>query len=245
MACLWLRLLVTRRVVVLEKFKLNMSNFLKENFMMRAIDKKTINRFVSVIAGSLLMFSASHAATIPANISAFTNVVTSDTFVVKSKGWSDPAFGDMGWTHSSAWGSFSAKQNQNVTIKMVAADKGIHPGSTVWFRGANDTAPDNYVVDHFYPQNANFAKFGATDEGTGAKLGNIVMTYVTHGYDQDSNTVKKTYLNPKIDKVAGQLTLNFKAPYTGTYMFVVGGFNPDANIDTTLQYNIDTKVTVK
>ncbi len=213
--------------------------------MMKVNGNKMIGRLVSIITASLLVFSTSHAATIPANITTFNNVVTDATFVVKSKGWSDPAFGDMGWTHSSDWGAFYAKQNQNVTIKLVAADKGIHPGSTVWFRGANDTAPDNYVVDHFYPQNANFAKFGATDESTGAALGNIIMTYVTHGYDQDSNTVKKAYLNPKIDKVAGQLTLNFKAPYTGNYMFVVGGFNPDANIDTTLQYHIDTKVTVK
>ncbi len=209
------------------------------------VNAKMANYFVSILAGSLLTFSASYAATIPSSINAFDNTKPSNTFTVKSKGWSDSAFGDMGWTHSSAWGTFTAKQNQNVTIKLVAADKGIHPGSTVWFRGANDTAPDNYVVDHFYPQNANFAKFGATDEGTGAKLGNIVMTYVTHGYDQDSNTLAKKYLNPKIDKVAGQLILNFKAPYTGTYMFVVGGFNPDSNIDNTLQYKIDTAVTVK
>jgi hypothetical protein len=115
----------------------------------------------------------------------------------------------------------------------------------VWLRGANDTAPDNYVVDHFYPQNANFAKFGATDEGTGAALGNIIMQHVVHAYDQDGNSVIKKKLAGKTDGAAGKLTIRFKAPTTGTYMFVVGGFNPDATVDTTLKYNATVTVRVQ
>jgi Copper(I)-binding protein CorA len=207
---------------------------------------KIMDCFVAAIAASLFAISTSYAATIPASIVAFDSTITSDTFIVKDKGWSDPAFGDMGWTHSSDWGTFHAEQGQKVTIKMVAADVGIHPGSTVWYRGVNDTAADNYVVDHFYPQNANFAKFGATDEGTGEKLGNIVMTHVLHGYDQDGNSATAKKLRGKSDNVPGQLIFNFKAPYTGDYMFVVGGFNPDVSIiDHTLKYNIDVSVTVK
>ncbi|MFZ2727079.1 MAG: copper(I)-binding protein CorA [Methylococcaceae bacterium] len=209
---------------------------------------KTIAGLFSIIAASLITISASYAATIPGSITAFDATTKSDTFIVKSKGWSDPAFGDMGWTHSSDWGTFSATQGQTVAITMIADPTtavGIHPGSTIWYRGANDTAPDNYVVDHFYPQNANFAKFGATDESTSAALGNIIMTHVVHGYDQDGNSVVNKKLRGKTDGVAGKLTFNFKAPYTGTYMFVVGGYNPDATVDTTLKYNIDVKVKVK
>ncbi len=208
---------------------------------------KTMTSFASVVAASLMAVSASYAATIPGSITAFDSVTTDDVLVVKSKGWRDPAFGNMGWTHSSDWGTFTAKKGQRVTIKMVAADAGIHPGSTVWYRGEDDTAADEYVVDHFYPQNANFAKFGATNETDGTSLGNIVMTHVLHGYDQDGNSAKVKSMNGKLDQVPGQLTLNFKAPYTGTYMFVVGGFNPDANIDTTLKlpYNVDVNVSVK
>lgn len=200
----------------------------------------------SVIAIASLMASSSlYAATIPSNITAFDASNTKATLTTKSKSWSDPAFGDMGWTHSSDWGSFSATQGQTVTINMISQTPGIHPGSTVWYRGADDTAADNYVVDHFYPQIANFAKFGATDESSGANLGNIIMKHVTHGYDQDGNTVASKVLSGKSDKKSGRLSLTFKAPYTGSYMFVVGGFNPDASIDTTLKYNVDVKVSVK
>lgn len=209
---------------------------------------KTIGLFMSVMAVSLIAVSTGYAATIPGSITAFDAVTKKDTFIVKSKSWSDPAFGDMGWTHSSDWGTFTATQGQKVTITMVADPinaVGIHPASTVWFRGDNDTAPDNYVVDHFYPQNANFAKFSATDESTNTALGNIIMTHVLHGYDLDGNSVVNKKLKGKKDKVAGKLVFNFVAPYTGTYIFVVGGVNPDATVDTTLKYTIDVSVNLK
>lgn len=205
---------------------------------------KYIARFIYLIAAALLTASASQAATIPASITKFTSLITSDVFSVKSKGWRDPAFGDMGWTHSSGWGAFGALKGQTVTIKLVAADAGLHPGMTVWFRGKDDTARDKYVVDHFYPQNANFTEFGATDETSGADLGNIVMRHVIHGYDADSNTLKITGMNPKYDNVPGQLKLSFKAPYSGRYMFVVGGFNPDAGVDSASSHNINVTAKV-
>ena len=206
------------------------------------INKKVL---ATVMAIGFITITNSYAATLPGSITAFDELITNDTFIVKSKGWSDPAFGDMGWTHSSDWGSFNATQGQAVSITLVAAEAGIHPGATIWFRGANDTAPDNYVVDHFYPQNANFVTFGATDENTGAGLGNIVMKHIRHGYDADGNSVISTKMGVKKDNVAGKLVFRFKAPYTGSYMFVVGGFNPDTNIDNSLKYNIDVKVKIK
>ncbi|MDO9104104.1 MAG: copper(I)-binding protein CorA [Methylovulum sp.] len=205
---------------------------------------KQVARFISLVAAGLLVATASQAATIPSSTFDFTPEVTDDVFSVRSKGWRDPAFGDMGWTHSSDWGTVNAKRGELVTIKMVAADAGIHPGITVWFRGADDTAPDNYVVDHFYPQNANFTKFGATNETTGEALGNIIMRHIAHAYDRDGNTKRVTIMHPKTDGVAGQLELTFKAPRTGHYMFVVGGFNPDAGVDSSLKYNVNVNVTV-
>lgn len=203
-----------------------------------------INKFTMMALG-LLTASTSFAATKPMNMTEFSSTVTDEVFSVKSKGWRDPAFGDMGWTHSSAWGVFQAKKGQQVKIKAVAADNGMHPGITVWYRGKDDTADDSYVVDHFYPQNANFTKFGATDETAGTDLGNIVMRHVKHGYDADGNKSKKILnMSPVSDTVPGQLELSFKAPFPGKYVFVVGGFNPDSNIDTSQKYNIDVSVLV-
>jgi hypothetical protein len=198
-----------------------------------------------LIVASLLAASTTYAATIPGSITAFDAAKTNGVFVVGSKSWSDPAFGNAGWTHKSNWGTFHAEKGQIVSINLRAADVGIHPAASVWFRGANDTAPDNYVVDHFYVQNADLIKMGATDEGTSAKIGNIVMEHIIHGYDLDNNTAKVKKLNGKLDKIAGRLVLNVKIPYTGDYMFAVSGFNPDSNIDTTKDYTINVTVKVK
>lgn len=199
--------------------------------------------FISLVAAGLLAASASQAATIPSSIFDFTSDATNDVFSVKSKGWRDPAFGDMGWTHSSDWGSFKAKRGQSVTINMTAVDAGIHPGITVWYRGADDTVDNKYVVDHFYPQNANFTKFGVTDETTGEKLGNLVMRHVTHAYDVDGNKIIRG-MGAKEDGVSGQLELTFRAPRNGDYIFVVGGVNPDANVDLTISHDVNVSVTV-
>jgi len=206
--------------------------------------KQRIHFFITLVAASLLLATESYAATTPTNITKFTTLVTNDVFAVNSKGWRDPAFGDMGWTHSSDWGAFGAKKNQTVTIKGVAVDAGIHPGITVWFRGKDDTANDKYVVDHFYPQNANFTEFGATDDTSGEDLGNIVMRHVAHGYDLDGNTKNVKEMHPKKDRIPGQVVLTFKAPYSGRYMFVVGGFNPDAGVNSSIPHDINVTTTV-
>jgi hypothetical protein len=210
---------------------------------MRA-NSKVKNLAMSVIAAvGVLATSASYAATIPGSIFTFTPAVANNVFEVKSKGWSDPLFGDMGWTHSSDWGVFHAEKGQVVTITMKSTNLGIHPGSTVWFRSALDTAPDNYVVDHFYAQDGSAVKRGATDETTGAALGNIIMKHVVHGYDADNITTGDAMLNGKKDTKPGVLVHRFKAPYSGEYIFVVGGIDPDLGIDNALIYKV--KVNVK
>ena len=122
--------------------------------------KMNLKNFAGIslwVAGALAA-STSFAATQPAEVTKFTATNTTDVFTVKAKGWSDPAFGGMGWTHFSDWGSVVAKKGETVTIKLVSQSAGIHPGVTVWYRGIEDTAPDSYVVDHFYPQYENFAQ---------------------------------------------------------------------------------------
>jgi hypothetical protein len=206
------------------------------------INRQYIAHFITLMTAGLLASSASFAATVPSSLFEFTPAATTDVFAVKVKGWRDPAFGDMGWTHSSDWGTVSALQGQTINIKLIAQDLGLHPGITVWYRGTDDTAPDNYVVDHFYPQNANFTKFGATDDA-GVALGSIVMRHVIHNYDADG--IKKIpNMGAKLDAVSGQLTLKFKAAQAGTYIFVVGGITPDATLSTSAKYNVDVSVNV-
>lgn len=227
-----------------------------------------MNRTVLATVLGLAAMSA-NAATKPSSIFAFDSVNKNSTFSVTAKGWSDPAFGDAGWTHSSSWGRVTAKKGQIVTITAIADNKSVHPGATVWYRGEKDTAPDDFVVDHFYQQNANVFKSGATDESAtvlpgekAVSIGNIVMTYVSHGFDLDNNTVvdedgvtdsaRIVLLKGKKDGVSGKLSLSFKAPYEGTYMFVVGGFNPNANYVATtgadgkaLKESVQVNVSVK
>lgn len=198
-----------------------------------------------VAIAAFIMATGSYAASKPSSVTAFTPQADSGVFSVRAKGWADPAFGDMGWTHSCKWGSFHAEKGQLVKIVSTAQVKGVHPGMTVWYRGEADTAPDVYVVDTFYPQNANLVKYGITDNDTGANLGDVVMINTAYGYDQDANSVADRKLGGKKDGVNGRLVLTFRAKESGEYMFALGGFNPDPNIDATLGHNIAVRVTVK
>jgi hypothetical protein len=193
----------------------------------------------------LLASTASFAASKPSTITAFTPESPKATFNVRGKGWSDPAFGEMGWTHSCKWGSFQAKKGQKVKLILKAKEKGLHPAATVWYRGIADTASNEYVVDTFYPQNGNIVKYGITDNDTGAELGDVVMLNMAYGYDADANSVVDKKLQPKKDSINGRLILKFTAPEDGDYSFAVGGFNPDMNIDNTVGHDVNVTVIVK
>jgi hypothetical protein len=202
---------------------------------------KLIRSIPAIMAG-LFAVSVANATTAPMFIGNF-NTTPSQPLQTKVTSWSDPAFGDMGWTHSSGWGKVWAKAGQVVTIKAVTGNANIHPGVSVWYRGPLDTAPDNYVADHFYAQNANLYVRGAKDETTGAALGDIVMKIVTFGFDKDSNTLDNLFGSGKADNVPGQVVLRFTAKSTGTYMFVVGGYSaPNASVDPALKYSVQTTV---
>lgn len=211
---------------------------------------KTISTLLSVAVISLMSVSASHATTQASTVFHFTASANSDNFNVRASGWSDPKFGDLGWVHSSDWGTFHANKGQIVTITMVSTEAGFHPGSTVYFRGANDTADDSYIPDVALTQTATMAKWGASDDASGTPLGDIVMQYVTHGYDGDkigatsgsfiTNTFKK--IN---DGVSGKLVLKFKAPATGLYEMVAGGYKPAPTINTKIAHFVKVNVKIK
>lgn len=206
---------------------------------------KTINHLLPIIAISLMSISVSQATTQPSTPFYFDSVNKTDNFSVRAKGWSDPAFGDLGWVHSSDWGFFTANAGQWVKITLKSNEAGMHPGATVYYRGANDTAPDTYVPDVALTQNATMAKWGASDDATGLPLGDIVMQYVTHAYDADNNTANNPLFRGKKDGKSGLLTLSFKAPYTGTYMFVGGGYNPAPTVDVSVAHTLKVTVDVK
>jgi hypothetical protein len=197
---------------------------------------------ISLAAAGLLAAPMANAATSPAKITSFATGQTK-TLQARPKGWMDPAFGDAGWTHHSAWGKFSATKGQHVTITLNSGNAKVHPAITVWHRGAADTAPNKYVIDHFYQQNANQFKFGAKDETTNADIGNIVMKNVHYCYDRDGN---KAYagLHGMTDGTAGRLVASFVAPYTGAYMFVIGGLNPGSGVDSTKTVDISTQLAI-
>lgn len=203
-----------------------------------------ISSLLSVVALSLISISASQATSAPSTPFYFDQNATTDNFNVRAKGWSDPAFGDLGWVHSSDWGFVTAKAGQIVTITMKSDEVGMHPAATVYYRGAKDTAEDKYVPDVALTQNASMAKWGAVDDATGAALGDIVMQYITHGYDADHNTSTTTVFKGKKDGVSGRLVLKFKAPYNGVYMFVGGGYNPAPTIDASAAHILSVTVGV-
>jgi hypothetical protein len=163
----------------------------------------------------------------------------------------------MGWTHFADWGKFSTTKGKIIKITLTTKVVGLHPGITVWYRGVKDTAPDTYVPDHAYPQNTSWTEFGARDEIGGKNIGNIVMGLAAYGYDNDGHLNGygfddngKIILTPPVglngikDKLPGQLVLAFKAPQTGNYLFVVGGFNPTKAFDGKLKHEVTTTVSV-
>ena len=205
------------------------------------LNRRIIVAFVAFVGFSL---STANAATKPSKIFNFTPTTPKTILKIKRASWRDPLFGNEGWTHSSDWGKFSTTKGKTIKIALVTKVAGLHPGITVWYRGAKDTAPDTYVPDHFYQQNASISEMGAKDEATGKNIGNILMALVAHGYDNDGHNDGygvddngKKILTPPVgvrgikDKVTGQLVLTFKAPQSGNYQFVVGGFNPTGAFD--------------
>jgi Copper(I)-binding protein CorA len=152
---------------------------------MQLLKKLIISTFLLTVT---TYFITAEAATRPARMLTFDAQRTKAVFGIKRAAWRDPLFGNEGWTHSSDWGKFTAKKGQIIKITLATAVQGLHPGISVWFRGTADTAPDNYIADHFYPQNQSIIEKGAKDESSGKVIGNIVMQIVDHAFDNDGHT---------------------------------------------------------
>jgi Copper(I)-binding protein CorA len=201
--------------------------------------------------------SAADAATKLSNIVAFTPGSPKSDFKIKSTSWRDSNYGNLGVVSGSNWGAFSVSKGRIVKIT-ASTVKGMHPGITVWYRGESDTAPEkdtapnNYVADKQYPQNATIsadhAKYGTKD------IGNIFMEFVAQGYDNDGMDNYGTDVNGKKitrppagitgfkDDKNGVVTLRFQAPKDGNYQFVVGGFNPATNIVKNKSYSTTVSI---
>ena len=194
-------------------------------------------RLAGQLAGAmfgLLLSSGSYAAT---SISAGTlprfvfNAPQSTT--VQASAWFKSAFGQAGWTHFSKWGYINLKAGQKVTLAVQSNVQGLHPGVSVWWRQTGPRfAPLGFFTGHSYIQYNDVIVNNTTDESTGKKLGNFNMRLVANGYDRDGMSQAATVpanasLNPLIDGVPGLVTIKFRAKRAGTYMFVVGGINPD------------------
>lgn len=126
------------------------------------------------------------------NVSSGTAAVTFEK--VNGASWVSESMGYMGWTHFSKWGFMDLKKGQTVTIladttPYAATSAGFHPAVTVWYRKTNLKASDTalqYMNDHSYGQSDNINAINAKDESTPPiSVGNIVMDYVTSGYDVD------------------------------------------------------------
>lgn len=215
---------------------------------------------LSLVCALAVAESASlSAATVPVPAPGFMENNATYTLGISAKGWADPAFSGDGWTHKSAWGLFTAKKGELVTVTVDAtAVNSMHPGVTVWFRPKKDKGNRldglTYVPDHFYDQSTTWYVQDAKDDTTGAVVGTINMQYVANGYDADgldpTLNVQKALPNAKVigysDGIPGLVTIEFVAAETGNYELAAGGLFPFPNttIDNSVKKPLQAKITV-
>ena len=156
---------------------------------------KSYKTLGTVISSLLLVasFQANSATSISGssyvlNVSSGTADATFEN--VNGASWVSESMGYMGWTHFSKWGFMDIAKGKTVTIIADAtAVAGFHPGITVWYRKTNSKAVNTdlqYMNDHSYAQSDSISVLKAKDESTPPKaVGDIVMEYVTSGYDTD------------------------------------------------------------
>lgn len=181
---------------------------------------------------SSLLLAASFQANAATSIAASTYIIDvgsgtgSATFEkVNGASWVSESMGYMGWTHFSKWGFMNVAKGKTVTIIADASSTGsdvagFHPGITVWYRKTNLKAEDvrlHYVNDHSYGQSDSISVLNAKDESTPpVSVGNIVMDYVTSGYDTDGLG----------DKFMVDATTGALKPYDGVATSFYGPYLP-------------------
>ncbi len=129
--------------------------------------KKTkISLFTAAITG-LLVTSTANAWTTISPVSFDVNGAT-QVMSVRSKSFSDPAFGYQGWAMHGKWGVFNAEKGKTYRVIVDARQvKGLHPAVAAWKRPigtpqnpymypnggvVTNLTPAKYVPDHnFFP----------------------------------------------------------------------------------------------
>jgi hypothetical protein len=166
---------------------------------------------------------------------------TSADMAVRAYSWYNLSMGYLGWTHHSNWGFVKLKKGKPVTIALTTEVSGLHPAITVWFRaGAKNAKKLAYMNAHKYKQFGDIYEPNAEatdEENNPVKVGNIIMKFVTNGFDRDGMgdilpaEYDQSQLYRVMDGAPGALTVTFTPPENGWYQFAVGAINPD--IDST------------
>jgi hypothetical protein len=176
---------------------------------------------------------------------------TSADMAVRAYSWYNLSMGYLGWTHHSNWGFVKLKKGKPVTIALTTEVSGLHPAITVWHRaGATKLKMLPYMNGHAYKQFGDIYEPNAEatdEENNPVKVGNIIMRFITNGFDRDGMTdsdintpiipdtlpaeYDQSQLYRVMDGIPGTLAITFTPPENGWYQFVVGAINPD--IDST------------
>lgn len=193
---------------------------------------------VAALAAAALLAPAANAATdLGDMLIEFTADNASQMLMARPDSYYNLTMGYKGWTHQSGWGYAQLKKGKPVTITAQTSVAGLHPGITVWSVPQKDgLAPIHYAYDHFYGQYDSINAKGVTDETTKAVLGDMVMNFITNGFDRDGmgetlpGAFDQSLVYRFLDGVAGKVSVTFTPPVTGFYKFVVGGINPSGDV---------------
>lgn len=194
---------------------------------------------------------ANAATSIASNNHQFTADNSEQTVSVRPDSFYNLTMGYKGWTHHSEWIWMKLKKGQlyTVTATADAASAGLHPGVACWYRpqGSGLVSVD-YAYAHFYNQFTSIIAKNQVDETNQKKLGTMKMYFEVNGYDRDgmapvlTEEYQQGNVVPVLDGEIGKVELSFVAKNTGVYQCVVGGINPDSDLDVSALYPVDVSV---
>lgn len=215
---------------------------------MKKTNKLKALTFAMATMGALTSLPSNAATTITPDVNLFEFTPTNHSRIlnVRADAWYNLTMGYLGWTHHANWGIMRLKRNQPVTITVDASDiQGFHPGVTVWFRQRGRAFAEPHIVDaHFFSQSQDIINPNAVVDDDPVNPRNngrsqrIHMQFITNAFDRDGmgdvlpETFDQSAINKVLDGEPGKVSLTFTPPRNGLYQFVVGGINPDEDIDT-------------
>lgn len=154
---------------------------------MNYMKKLKISFIPAAVVGLLAASTTANAWTTITPV-AFTKDSSTAVMNIKSKSFSDPAFGHQAWAMHGKWGILNAEKGKRYTITVDgSAVPGLHPAISAWKRpiGAN-LAEAKYVPDHnFFPAQSyiNSGKSQQHVMESGGGTGNDVITRKINGAD--------------------------------------------------------------